>query len=778
MTITSISQSAVSSPAIQALTKVTREIADSTQRLSTGNRFASAGDDIGALASSIKMNAQLAGLRQGQSNNLQATSMLQTAYSAAAEISDILDSMKTLAVQGNSGTLTAVERATLDLQFQEYLAEIDSIAGSTNFNGINLLDGTASGEGDVQQITDDATRGTATMAFSSAFGSGFQLLINGTTIIGNTQFLVGANGTQSATNLYNYLTTTTDANLRELNYSLNGSTITATSSAGGKQAGDITIRNVSGHASLSITGDATVTTNQYRLAGGTDDGLFRGSTDVSGTIGDSLISSLARAKDTATLTIVNNANIDDGEVMLRFDDGVNSSGVDIIARTGATAVAGEFQIGATAEETLENMVAAMEAYSDTDDFTLRRVEFEISGNSLIIRSALHEDLKRYNGTTDVNLATTAAANEAILPTSGVGALTGGGSTGVNTDNIMNADFVGTISGFSATYQANDAITASITVGEDTYNATITDTTPAAATKVTFSSSGGGSFTVDLAAGGMSVASQSDANTFATRLNSAFSGLTFSQTRIVDNFVAAGQLAGGRALYSANDFSETPIIDSISVRDSSASSNASIEIVIDGESFVNSSLGTSLGAYETYELRSTSSDKFLRITNGDTQADLSTSAAADIYKASLRTAFGTDTAGSASLSFQIGSSSADTITLSIGKSTSDALFDGETYDLQSQVNAALAETAVDAAIDTMASIIAEIGAAQSRLDYSYNANASTITEVDYARSLLADTDIPSESTKYAEYIVQQQAAISVLAQTQQLSSNLLDLLKAS
>jgi flagellin-like hook-associated protein FlgL len=66
--------------------------------------------------------------------------------------------------------------------------------------------------------------------------------------------------------------------------------------------------------------------------------------------------------------------------------------------------------------------------------------------------------------------------------------------------------------------------------------------------------------------------------------------------------------------------------------------------------------------------------------------------------------------------------------------------------------------------------------RSRLDYSYNANASIITEIDFARGQLADTDIVSESSAYAEAVVQQQAAISVLAQTQLLSNNLLGLLE--
>ncbi len=775
MTVTTLSSSAISSRAIFGLNQATREITDSTERLSSGSRFANAGDDIGALASSNRLNAQLIGMRQGQTNNLQANSLLQTAFSAASEINDVLDAMKALAVQANSATLTTVERATLDLEFQELRAEIDSLATNTNFNDITLLDGSVSGQGEINDSTSDATKAVASITFTDTFSAGDALQINSTAFFG-VNFGVGASATDSATNLYNYLEGRVDDDLQELEYELSGQTVTITSRAGGAQGNNIIVRNLSGNADTTVSGKSTVIANYFVTTGGEDDGLSLGSTSVSGTIGDTLVDSLSQSKAEVILRISDNSLLDDNDQLLRLDDG-NTGAVTFNARTAAPALSTEFQIGATAEETLENLVAAVEAYSGNDDVAMTKLEFEINGNDLTIRSVLAGNpLDLIGGPISV---TEAVGNEEAITVGTT--LSNGANTGFDASGITNPDFIGTsITGFTATYVAADSITASITVGDDTYDATISDTTPASSTTVTFASTTGGFFKVDLAAGGMTVSNQADADTYASRLDAAISGLSFTQNRLVDNFVAAGQLVGGSASFSSDDFSSDFVIDGITVTDSATGGgNATISFEINGETFTNGSLGASLGASEMYTLNSTTSDKFLRVFNGNTgQVDLSSATAATTYAASLRNAFGLDANGVGGLEFQIGSVSSDKLAVNIGKATSDSLFDGETPDLLSQANAVLAQTSVDNALDEIGTIIADIGASQSRLDYSYNANAANIIEIDFARGQLADTDIASESSVYAAAVVKQQAAISVLAQTQLLSSNLLTLLETN
>lgn len=444
------------------------------------------------------------------------------------------------------------------------------------------------------------------------------------------------------------------------------------------------------------------------------------------------------------------------------------------ARTATIAAAGDFLIGATAEETLQNLVSAIENFTTNNDFVLNQLDFEIDGSQLIIRGRTTGNVLDQTAANAALATGAATANEANLTGA---ALSNGTDTGINAEGVVSPSFVGTIGGFTATFNAADSITASITVGSDTFTANITDTTPAANTLVRFNSDTGGFFDVQLAGGnGTSVANQSDADLFASRLNAAFSTLTFSQARNIEGF-GTGQLAGGSARFASDDFSDVSV-DRISVTDSATTgADAIVEVSVNGETFRSNGLGNSIGSDETITLRSISNaNRFLEISNGNGGAiDLSNAAAATTFDNTLRTNFGLGV-GNGALNFQIGLSGSSTLSVTINSATSDSLFDGATPNLQSQAGAVAAESVIDGALNEIGEIIAGIGSAQQRLDFAFSATQETINELDFARGLLADTDIPSESVAFANAVVQQQAAIAVIAQTQILGSNLLGLLE--
>jgi len=123
------------------LAAVTSRLQGNYSRLSSGLRIATAADDAAGLGISERMRAQIRSYDAAGRNAQDGISLLQTAEGALQEVSNNLTRMRELAVQASSGTLTAVDRATLDTEFQELLGEIDSIAGQTSFNGINLLNG-------------------------------------------------------------------------------------------------------------------------------------------------------------------------------------------------------------------------------------------------------------------------------------------------------------------------------------------------------------------------------------------------------------------------------------------------------------------------------------------------------------------------------------------------------------------------------------------------------------------------------------------------------------
>jgi len=114
------------------------------ERLSTGKRINSAKDDAAGLAITNRMSSQIRGISMAIRNTNDAISMSQTAEGAYGQVNDILQRMRELAVQAATGSATAADRASTQEEVSQLKAEIDHIAKSTNFNNINLLDGSAS----------------------------------------------------------------------------------------------------------------------------------------------------------------------------------------------------------------------------------------------------------------------------------------------------------------------------------------------------------------------------------------------------------------------------------------------------------------------------------------------------------------------------------------------------------------------------------------------------------------------------------------------------------
>ena len=116
-------------------------------RLSSGLRVQSAADDAAGLAVAENMRAQLRGYQQAQRNANDGISIVQTAEAAYQSISDTLIRMRELAVEAANDSLSDTERGFLDTEFQALETEITRISDVTEFNGINLLDGTAGDAG-------------------------------------------------------------------------------------------------------------------------------------------------------------------------------------------------------------------------------------------------------------------------------------------------------------------------------------------------------------------------------------------------------------------------------------------------------------------------------------------------------------------------------------------------------------------------------------------------------------------------------------------------------
>ena len=128
----------------RSLVTVTERLGANFRRLSTGLRISTAADDAAGLAISERFRAQIRSSQQAVRNAQDGISMTQTGEGALNEVSSILIRLRELSMQSANGTVSGADQDTLQLEFSNLVSEIDRIAQSTQFNGINLLDGSGS----------------------------------------------------------------------------------------------------------------------------------------------------------------------------------------------------------------------------------------------------------------------------------------------------------------------------------------------------------------------------------------------------------------------------------------------------------------------------------------------------------------------------------------------------------------------------------------------------------------------------------------------------------
>ena len=131
-------------------TNNTSALSANLEKLSSGYKINRAGDDAAGLAISEKMRAQITGLDKAQDNAKDGISLVQTAEGALTEVHDMLNRMYELAEQSANGTYDGTDRTQLQKEVNNLRTEIDRIADSANFNGIELLNGDMSTANEVQ----------------------------------------------------------------------------------------------------------------------------------------------------------------------------------------------------------------------------------------------------------------------------------------------------------------------------------------------------------------------------------------------------------------------------------------------------------------------------------------------------------------------------------------------------------------------------------------------------------------------------------------------------
>ena len=247
----------------------------SLERLSSGLRINSAKDDAAGLAISERMTSQIRGLNQAARNANDGISLAQTAEGALSEIGNNLQRIRELAVQSANATNSASDRASLQAEAAQLTSEISRVASQTQFNGLNLTDGSFLNQSfqvgaNANQTIDIAAIGDAR---ATALGSNV-LTTDGTA--------VGVATTAAAALAANGVAVETDLQL-----ATNQGSTAVIGYAVGSDAAEIATAINSAASGIGITATATnsATLGNFSAAGGTVSAVINGST-VSATVAD------------------------------------------------------------------------------------------------------------------------------------------------------------------------------------------------------------------------------------------------------------------------------------------------------------------------------------------------------------------------------------------------------------------------------------------------------------------------------------------------------------
>jgi flagellin len=179
------------------LARTTSMISQSMERLSTGKRINSAADDAAGLTISEKMQGQINGLQQAQSNIQDGQSLVQTAGGDLDEVHSMLQRVRELAVQYKNGTLSTTDQAAIQTEVNQLASEIERLGSSAAFNGISLL--SASGSVTFQVGANDGeTISVSTISLGSTVGTAY-VSLGSATVLSSIDAAIDAVSAQEST---------------------------------------------------------------------------------------------------------------------------------------------------------------------------------------------------------------------------------------------------------------------------------------------------------------------------------------------------------------------------------------------------------------------------------------------------------------------------------------------------------------------------------------------------------------------------------------------------
>ena len=763
-------------------------------RLSTGLRINQAADDSAGMAVSEKLKNQVRGLNQAQRNAQDSVSMLQTAEGALTETHGILARIRELAVQSANDTLTVSDRANLQAEADQLVAEVDRIASSTQFNGITLLNKNSSvslhnsGLGLTFQIGANSgnTLGVTLSAVRSQDLGDVQTLNAAHAVTGGAKTIdVG-----SATAVNYNATVDTAFDVRDAinaaggditasvkNGKLRLESSAAVSAVFANDGGDLqstlfatnaTVNTVASSTSLedlgvSASGTMTITATSGTITGATT------LTNLGINSGDTLVLGLSKAAGTGgaagTMTLADLGVTAGGTLTLAFADaGVSPTETRSIAVTYQTsdtlsALASRIDIAVTE-------AAALTASGSTGTDTLAVTVGGSAGSGAI---TLTGNTTAYSGgTLTINAGT--ILTDLADSNSGSGSLI----SKLNLTTITGAT-TGTTSASSATVNTA-AFTESVTytVGSE---ADLTAFAAGLQTAIQGAGAIGTSTAFDVTS---ATAVINGSNQLAIDVSPSSNGVTIatitgSGTNALRTLFGLGAAPASATATSAMNVAAQTETATVSYTTSDTLSTIATKIATAVTGI--GQVGTSLIAGNAGTAASfNAGTSMIDITGVDTDTTLTFSSGAlrtalNLAAPDTATASGTTSSSAAIVqnAYRLSSIALTGVT-SISSSSSGSI------DISTQTAASAAISTLDSAINQVSTARANIGAIENRLDSTSRSLAVASENTAAANSRIADADIAQSMSEMVRAQILQQAGISVLAQANQAPSLVLQLLR--
>ncbi|OCT16379.1 hypothetical protein A8709_02815 [Paenibacillus pectinilyticus] len=746
----------------------------SIEKLSSGLRINRAGDDAAGLAISEKMRGQIRGLDQASRNAQDGISLIQTAEGALNETHDILQRMRELAVQSANDTNTANDRGAIQSEVNQLTSEINRIGNTTQFNTRNLLNG------DVSDKAGVVTAGTLTA---------------GATTLSNLKL-----DEKSSLAAGNYTVAVTDSVVKSA---------TTTGTAAG----------VSG---VSIDPAATLAAGTYSI----EVAATPAKTATAGTLDDG-ISAVAIAANSAAADGTHTLAVTRADTTTNLTGAAGITAVTIAGNTNDN-LTGSFTIETSKSTNITTANAAITGITISDSSTLGgaglSAKFDGSGNMALFASdgttKISDDII-LDSNTQTYKVYKAGVDTGVTINTTTGANTATGSATFNVDTTLTmkqgTTTVGSATVAGGTPAGNTTITGTGTYSGTSFTIATGGTAASATTGVQAGLAGGTTNSFDIQHGLSASLDGGAAQTFTAGSTLTFAnGVSFTTSADITKYDTAA--AENSTFTVGTTIQNTATLKSGAAGVGGAVAGAQQVIAGDNGTFtfgngVSFTTGTvAAGTHDFTVADTTTTNATLK--NGATTVSTLTGIAANStldFGSGLKVDVAAKTNGSASftvtgdikdqsLTMQIGANEGQSFAVSVndmrskalgitgtagsaGFTSSNSVTDGTNnalseaaLDLSTPQNASAAITKLDAAINSVSSERAKLGAYQNRLDHTIN-NLNTSSEnLTSAESRIRDVDMAKEMMNQSKNSILAQAAQAMLAQANQQPQGVLQLLR--